>query len=86
MNNQLPCLCHIELQMVLLTPYNNVTHHSLVLSLITLVDTSNYIRVIRKLLKMAGLCVVVEVCDVDCEKEKRKDNPLRAHNMADHNV
>ena len=68
--------------MVLLTPYDNVTHHSLVLGLITLVDTSNYSRIIRKLLKMVRLCVVVEVCGVDC----KKDSPLRTHNVADHNV
>ena len=62
--------------MVLLTPRDKVLHHSPVLGLITLAETSNHSRVIRKLLKVAGLCVVVEVCGVEGEEEGRQDRPL----------
>ena len=46
-------LCHILMQMILLTPCDKVVHTSLVLIFIALTDKSNYCRVIRKLLKMA---------------------------------
>ena len=48
----------VEVQVVQLTPCDKVVHHSPVFSLITLADTSNNSRVIRKLLKMARLCLV----------------------------
>lgn len=60
----------IHSEMVLLTPCHKVSHHSPVLSLLALVDTSNYNRVIRKLFKMAELCVVVR--GVEGEEEGKQ--------------
>ena len=77
-------LCYVELQVVQLTPCDKVVHHSSVLSLLTLADTSNYSRVIRKLLKMARLCLVAEVCGVKGEEERREDSPLWGPGVADH--
>ena len=72
--------------MVLLTPCDKVIHSSPVLILITLADTSNYGRVIRKLLKMAGLSAIAEVRGVEGEEEGREDSPLRGPGVADHSV
>lgn len=46
------CLCHIELQVILLVPHDRGVHHSPLLHLITITDASNHCRAIRKLLKM----------------------------------
>ena len=54
-HHQLLGLCCVELQVVQLTPCDEAVNHSPGLSLITLADTSNDSRVIRKLLKMARL-------------------------------
>jgi len=54
-HNQFLRLCHVELQMVLLTLCDKAVHNSPALILITSAHTSNYGRVIRKLLKMAGV-------------------------------
>ena len=72
-HNQLLCLCCVELQVVLLTPCDKVTHHSAVFIILTLADTSNYCRFIRKLLEMAGLCLVAEVRSVEGEEEGKED-------------
>jgi len=81
-HNQFLCLCHVELQ-ILLTPCDKVVHSSPVLILITSADTSNYGRVIRKLLKMAGLCAIVEVCGLRGEEEERVDSSLWGPSVAD---
>ena len=65
-------------------PCDKVVHHSSVFSLLTLADTSNDSRVIRKLLKMARLCLVTEVRGVKGEEEKRVDSPLWGPGVAEH--
>ena len=63
--------------MAQLTPCDKDVHHSSVFSLLTLADTSNDSRVIRKLLlKTARLCLVAEVCGIKGEEERREDSPL----------
>ncbi|XP_013770368.1 uncharacterized protein LOC106456452 [Pundamilia nyererei] len=51
-------------------------NRSQVLHLIALTDAYNHHRVIRKLLRMAGLCAVAEVCGVEVEEERGEDSPL----------
>ncbi|KAL7849955.1 hypothetical protein SRHO_G00193040 [Serrasalmus rhombeus] len=85
-HHQFLCLCHIELQVVPLAPCDKVLHRCPVLILFTLADTSNYCRVIRKLLKVASLCAVAEVRGVEGEEEGREDSTLWDSSVADHSV
>ena len=82
-HHQLLSLCCVELQVVQLTPCDKVVDHSPVFSLL-LADTSNNSRVIRKLLRLARLCLVAEVCGVKGEGERREDSPLWGPSVADH--
>ena len=83
-HHQLFGFCCVKLQVVQLTPWDKVVHHSPVLSLLTLADTSNYSRVIRKLLKMARLCLVAKVCCVKVEEKRSENSPLWGPGVADH--
>jgi len=57
-----------------------VVYHGPFLSFITLSDAFNYSRIIRKFLKMAGVCVVAE------ESEWRDDILLQGPGTSDHSV
>ena len=66
------------------SPCDKVIHSSPVLILIALTDASNYCRIIRKRLKMAGLCAIGKVRGVQGEQEGREDCPLQGSSVADH--
>lgn len=70
--------------MVLLAPCNKVTCHSFVLSLPTLADAANHTAVVRKLLKVAELCV--EVCGTEDQKRGGQDCALWDTSVVDHSV
>lgn len=79
------CFCYVELQMVLLTPCSKVSHDYAVLRYLTLADTSNYNRVIRKLPKMGGHSVVVKVCyKLSKEKENQHSPPVSTSHSLGH--
>lgn len=88
--NQLPYLCHIELQIVLLTLCDKVSHPSPVLSFLTLANISNYNGVIRNRSdqKSSEDCRTLfnRIHSIESEEEVRQDCPLWDPSVIDHSV